>query len=111
MKIADFRALLISTSRTFFSDVPVVVREKTKIALEARIRISNACFIEVYYNSLTIKKSYALVKNGERIFGYDNFKYWHVHPVTDPSAHLACEEPAIEKVFEEMGRIVLDQKV
>ena len=63
--------------------------------------------VEVYYNSLTDKKSFALIKENQRILGYDNYKYWHIHPRDDVTSHVPCQEPSIEKNFEEMKEIIL----
>lgn len=106
MKTEDFRNLLLSTSRRNFPDASITFTEKRKITIEARVKISEKIFIEVYYNSFSEKKSFALIKNNQRIFGYDNYKYWHVHPMNSVTKHIPCEEPSIEKVFEEINEII-----
>jgi hypothetical protein len=107
MKIEDFRNLLISVAKHTFPDATITLIEKREITAEARVKISEVVFIEVYYNTLTDKKSFALIKNNQRIFGYDNYKYWHIHHWNDVAAHVPCEEPSIEKVFEEIKEIIL----
>jgi hypothetical protein len=106
MKLEDFRDLLISVAKHKFTDASITLTEKRKISLEARIKISEEIFIEVYYNILSDKKSFALIKNNQRIFGYDNYRYWHLHPLNSVTAHIPCEEPSIEKVFEEIKDII-----
>ena len=106
MKIEDFRNLLISIAKRKFPDASITLREKRSITVEARVKVSEEIFIEVYYNILSDKKSFALVKNNQRIFGYDNYKYWHVHPQNNVTAHIPCEEPSAEKVFEEIKEII-----
>ncbi len=107
MKIEDFRNLLISIAKRKFPDASITLTEKRKITVEARVRISEEVFIEIYYNILSNKKSFALIKNNQRIFGYDNYKYWHVHPRNSAADHVLCEEPSVEKVFEEIKEIIL----
>ena len=110
MKIDDFRSLLISIAKHKFPDASIALSEKRKITVEARVEISEEIFIEIYYNILSNKKSFALIKNNQRIFGYDNYKYWHVHPRNSVTDHVLCEEPPVEKVFEEIKEIILTLK-
>ncbi len=107
MKIEYFRNLLIAVAKHTFPDASITTTEKREITLEVRVKISEVVFIDVYYNTLTDKKSFALIKINQRIFGYDNYKYWHIHPWHDVAAHVPCEEPSIEKVFKEMKEIIL----
>ena len=107
MKIDDFRSLLISIAKRKFPDASIALSEKREITVEARVMISEEIFIEIYYNILSNKKSFALIKKHQRIFGYDNYKYWHVHPRNSAAEHVLCEEPPVEKVFEEIKEIIL----
>ncbi len=107
MKIEDFRNLLISTAKRKFPDASITLTEKRKITVEARVKISEEIFIEIYYNTLSDKKSFALIQNNQRIFGYDNYKYWHVHPRNSVTDHVLCKEPSIEKVLNEIKEIIL----
>lgn len=107
MRVEDFRKLIILTAKRTFPGASIMLSEKRDIALEARIKISENIFVEVYYNSLTDKKSFALIKENQRILGYDNYKYWHIHPPNNVTAHVPCQEPSIEKVFEEMKEIII----
>ena len=73
MDIEGFKDLLVSATKRNFPDSSIFLTEKRKITLEARVKISEVIFIEVYYNTLSGKKSFALIKNNQRIFGYDNY--------------------------------------
>jgi len=57
--------------------------------------------MEVYVNGITGKKSFALIKNEKRIWGYDNYRYWHHHPFKNPDTHIPCSEPSLEKIANE----------
>ncbi len=107
MNIDDFRSLIISITKRKFPDANITLTVKREITVEARVRISEEIFIEIYCNILSNKKSFALIKNNQRIFGYDNYKYWHVHPRNSATDHVLCEEPSVEKVFEEIKEIIL----
>lgn len=106
MKIEEFGSLLASIAKLKFPDANITITEKRKITLEARIKVSENIFIEAYYNTLSDKKSFALIKDGQRIFGYDNYKFWHVHPWNSVKTHVPCDEPTIEKVFEEIKEVI-----
>jgi hypothetical protein len=107
MRIEDYRKIIILAAKRNFSEASILLAEKRDIALEAKIKISENIFVEVYYNSLTDKKSFALIKENQRILGYDNYKYWHIHPRDNVTSHVPCQEPSVEKVFEEMKEIIL----
>lgn len=49
--------------------------------------ITKKTFINIFYNADTLKYSFALIKNGKRIFGADNSRKWHVHPFDNPDSH------------------------
>lgn len=93
MRIEEFRKLIIVAAKRSFPGASILLSEKRDIAFEARIKISEKLFIEVYYNSLTDKKSFALIKENQRILGYDNYKYWHIHPRDDITSHVPCPMP------------------
>lgn len=97
---------LIRIVRNYFPDTKSEVKEKRGIVLEGKISISEDKFIHIYVNRLTGKKSYGLIFQGKRIFGYDNYKYWHCHPYNNPNQHLTCDEPLIERFFEEVKSIL-----
>jgi hypothetical protein len=107
MRIEDFRKLIILAVKNNFPDASILLAEKRDITLDARIKITEKIFVEVYYNSLTDKKSFALIKENQRILGYDNYQYWHIHPRDNVTSHVPCQEPSIEKIFEEMKEIIL----
>ena len=42
----------------------------------------------------------------KRIWGYDNYRYWHHHPIENPDTHIACSEPPIEKIVGELQTLL-----
>ena len=78
------------------------IHEKRDIIVEIRAIIEKEVFIDVYANILTKKRSYSLIYNGERIFGYDNYKFWHYHPIKNPNNHISCEEPSLPFAVKEI---------
>jgi hypothetical protein len=55
--------------------------------------VDDDTLIDVYHSAATGKTSYALVRKGKRILGYDNFRGWHYHPAENPDEHIPCQEP------------------
>ncbi len=67
-------------------DIPSVVR-LTATAIKLRIHTTVGDHIDAFYNEQTGTTAYALIDNGQRIFGADNTGGWHQHPFHDPARH------------------------
>ncbi|MEA3459975.1 MAG: hypothetical protein U9R11_04800 [Chloroflexota bacterium] len=106
MAIIEFKKALLATIAAHFPAASVEILERRTTILQARVSIDEETFIEVYFNSLTGKKSYSLIFRGQRVMGYDNYKFWHYHPFDKPEEHIPCEEPDVEDVIAEMKAIV-----
>lgn len=61
-------------------DVPVV---------KFRVDMTDSSFMDVFYNADTGKVSFAWIVGEQRVFGVDNTRGWHVHPLCDPVRHQA----------------------
>jgi hypothetical protein len=72
---------------------------KTSKSLKARVYINDNYFIAVRYNARNSRIDVALIKDSQRIFGYDNLKKWHYHPYGSPADHISCDQPSIEKII------------
>ncbi len=107
MNIKEFKKSLLKNTQKYFPQKTIDAVEKRGIIIEARINIKENVFVEIYYNALNQKKSYALISHSKRIFGYDNYKYWHVHPFDKPSAHVQCNEPPMEEIFSKIENIAM----
>lgn len=83
----------------FFPEAPVLYLEDLPFYIKARIVLSEECILEVRYNARNNKRSYALVRGGKRISGFDNLGGWHIHPFGDPEAHKSIAEPSLEDAF------------
>lgn len=72
--------------------------------LSMRVHLEDESFIEVFYNATTSKTAYALIVDGQRIFGKDNVKIgWHVHPWDRPAAHESCEPVTFAEFLAEVS--------
>jgi len=65
----------------------------------ARIVLGEATFVQVYFNALTGRKSYALIHEEQRVMGYDNYRFWHCHPLHEPAKHIPCNDPALSEAL------------
>ena len=105
MTLKEFRQALTEAIRLLFADAELVVTEKRGISLTCRAELRTGAFISVYYNALTGKTSYALIFDGQRVAGYDSYRFWHYHPADTPAQHVACAEPALEDAIGELARV------
>jgi hypothetical protein len=105
-ELDNFVIRLQTEARQHWKDVPVVVLNRRVNFLKARIVIEKRLFIDVYYNVMNGRLSFALILEGERVFGYDKVKTWHRHPVEDPSQHVPCAEPSLEQIFAEAAEAI-----
>jgi hypothetical protein len=105
MNAFEFLKLVIDVcvNYSFITSVEILLLDEP--ILKVRAIVNENIFVNVFYNASTRKYSYALIKDGKRIFGYDNLKGWHKHPFEDPNNHLKCDEPTLEDIFKEVEKI------
>lgn len=96
----DFLAELQRQQKRFFSEARIVYLEESPFYIKARVILDEGFFIEVRFNSYNKKKSYALVRDGERIAGFDNLDGWHIHPFGGSTSHKRIPEPSLADVFQ-----------
>jgi hypothetical protein len=106
MSFSEFRAQLLAALGMYLPAARVQVQERRTVILEVRAQIEDALFFEVYYNDLTGKVAYTLVHRGQRVFGYDNYRFWHCHPLGQPVDHVACEAPEVDTVLAQVRVVV-----
>lgn len=71
--------------------------------LSLRIHLVDESFIDVFHNDATNKSAFALIENGQRLYGKDNAKIgWHVHPLGTPLDHLPCNPVTFAEFFAEV---------
>ena len=104
-RIEKFLAEVEGCSREFLSGSKCLVLKRKVNFLKVRFQVRVDTFMDIYYNSYSERKDYVLVRQGKRIFGYDNLYGWHYHPVSDPKRHITCKEPSLEKVFEKISKL------
>jgi hypothetical protein len=70
--------------------------------LKLRAYVGALAFVEVFFNADTGKTSFALIKDGHRIFGADNTRGWHLHPFDSPESHGPCEAMSFERFLQHL---------
>ena len=95
-----------NASKKFFPLVTLQYEIVRNIHLYVRITFQQDLFIDIYANSETERKDFALIHKNERTYGVDNLKGWHYHPFGEIGKHLPCKEPSVEEVFENMKNII-----
>ena len=78
-------------------DIPVV---------KFRVDMMDGSFIDVFYNADTGKVSFAWIVNEQRVFGADNTRGWHVHPLCDPERHQSHGPMTFEEFLTEVGECI-----
>lgn len=106
MSLSDFKRRLTDALTKYLPHTTIHFEERRGTEVRGRVHIDDVTRIEIYYSAVTGKTSYALIQRDERIFGYDNFRFWHYHPAHNPEEHVACKEPTPEQVLREMKQIL-----
>lgn len=87
MTLVDFEQQVFAVAlQSPRCDIPTVVHW-TVTAIKIRIQTTVGDYIDVFYNEQTGTTAYALIDQGQRIFGADNTGGWHYHPFHDPTRH------------------------
>jgi hypothetical protein len=69
------------------------IRRLTATSINLRLNVTTGDFIDAFYNEHTGTTAFALIQQGQRIFGADNTGRWHVHPFADPTRHDPLSAP------------------
>ena len=103
MTLAEFHQALQFALSQHFPQAKVVITESRGIILSCKAELGFDAFIAVYFNALTGKTSYALIQAGQRVTGYDNYKFWHYHPLGTPDQHTPCAQPTTEEAMTQLA--------
>ena len=100
--VEDFITEVESAVKGQFASYEIEILLQTEKSFKANIHLQKRVFIAVRYNARNERTDFALIKNEQRIFGYDNLKEWHYHPYSDPSEHVPCDQPSIDKIVSDI---------
>jgi len=106
ISLSAFRDQILNLFEKRFPGVDFAISERRSAILEIRVIFAHETFMEIYANAVTGKKSFTVIKNGKRIWGYDNYRYWHHHPLDKPESHVPCNEPSLNKIVDELRTVL-----
>ncbi|MBM3242148.1 hypothetical protein FJZ31_38240 [Candidatus Poribacteria bacterium] len=106
MKNDEFYTEVLAQQRQLFPNATIKMLQRLSSYLKLNILIRENTFISIRFNAENDRQDFALIHQNVRIFGYDNLKQWHYHPLEDSSQHVPCAQPSIRQVFEEMKAII-----
>ena len=106
MTCGEFHTEMLTEQRCLFPNATVEILQRLSSYIKLNIRIREDLFIYVRFNAENDRQDFALIHKNTRIFGYDNLKEWHYHPLEDPSKHVPCARPSLRQIFEEMKAII-----
>ena len=105
MTLEEFRQALMEALTRHLPESSVTLMESRGITLTCKTELDADTFVAIYFNALTGKTSYALVHHSERVAGYDNYRFWHYHPMGRTGQHVPCAEPMPEEAIAELATV------
>jgi len=105
MTLEEFRQALVAALERHFPQAEVMLAESRGVVLTGRATLDTDTFVAIYFSALTGKTSYALIRQERRWVGYDNYKFWHYHPLENADRHEPCSAPTPEEAIAELARV------
>lgn len=103
-EIEEFLAETRKQQQRFFPEAPLVYLDELPFYVKARVVLHENYFVELRFNARNGRKSYALVRGGRRIAGFDSLVGWHIHPFGKPETHTRISEPSLADAFRYFSR-------
>lgn len=110
MDAHTFIALLTQAVRTGFPDALVDMTIVRHTRLKTRIDLEKGCHVDIFFREETQRIDYALICGGTRLFGLDNLKGWHYHPLEEPSQHIPCAAPTPAQALAQIRDVYVQQE-
>ena len=105
MTLPEFKRALEAALHLHFPNVRLALTESRGVALTCRAELTDDVLLAVYFNALTGNTSYALIQQGQRVAGYDNHRFWPVHPLGAADQHVPCDEPTPEEAVAQLAAV------
>jgi hypothetical protein len=106
MTLVQFRQALLAALSRHLPQTRVTVTESRGIALTCKAEVSADAFVSVYFNALTDRTSYALVRENQRLAGCDNYRSWHRPPLGMTNQHIPCPPLTADEAIAELAAVV-----
>lgn len=88
----------VCSRHDFIQGIEIQILDEPVVKIKAVV--SDDVFINIFYNAETVKYSFALIKNGRRIFGADNARRWHIHPFDNPDNHKEINDISLAEFLD-----------
>ncbi|WP_456474236.1 hypothetical protein [Candidatus Pyrohabitans sp.] len=105
-KRISFKCKILDLKNSYFPQAKFKIIKERLNFLKIRVIFQEKVFLDIYYNSSNDRIDFVLIKDGKRIFGYDNLGGWHKHPFENPFKHKRCKKPEIMDIFKEIRDII-----
>lgn len=106
LSVNAFLSEVETSLKKHFTNYKIEFLLRTPKSLKANIHLIENLFIALRHNSRNERIDIALIQGNKRIFGYDNLKQWHCHPLENPDKHVPCDKPSVDKVFSDIGKFI-----
>ena len=104
MTCAEFAQEVVDTCADAVEVIECTVLLYDQPVIKFRVGLTDRSYIDVFYNADTSKVSFAWIAGGQRVFGIDNTRGWHVHPMCSPRRHRPHPPITFRKFLEEVER-------
>ncbi|HLA49694.1 MAG TPA: hypothetical protein VJ000_00730 [Thermodesulfovibrionia bacterium] len=104
LPVKEFYSQLQTALHKYLSAFELKVNEISPLRLKARVILSQSTFIDVFYGARKDRVDFALIHEGERIFGIDNLHYWHCHQLGNERKHFKIEPMSVEGIVLEIKK-------
>lgn len=105
INVDDFLLEIKTSLKKHFKKYKIEFLIKTPKSIKANIHLEGNLFIALRFNARNGRMDFALIQNNKRIFGYDNLKRWHYYPYENPSEHIICDKPSVDKIISDIKKI------
>jgi len=107
MDIIAFVTQLMNCLKTIEA-VQSVTSQAEGPTVRGRAYFQEYLFLAFYYNQSSETQAFALVRNGQRIWGidYDTIRGWHEHPLNLPDQHVKIVSQSVSDVIQQLREIL-----
>ncbi len=108
MTLEEIKQRLVEGCRKLDLPEPIAVRRGFSF-VKFELRITSETSIEVYFNEQTQSLTSALIDQGKRVFGIDDYPEQgvsHVHPPGRVDEHVRTSPMKIEEILEQYAEVL-----
>ncbi len=104
-RLAEVQQACYTSSIVLYVEEVLVDADILRVRIYLASEEIEAPFIDIFYNAVTNKTSFALISAGRRVYGADNAKMgWHKHPFDAADQHHACSPMTFAEFLADVER-------